>query len=414
LNKDDKKTVLFIYRGLPTGGIETLILRKSKWLINNNYKVYLLVSQIGNMHDLLKKEGVNLIIDNNVLYQPNEIYFSQFISMYNRIINEVLDLNDIKVIGCFEPIDCFYGLILSKMLNTKFITGVFHPLAYCSNFDLSKFESARNLIHLLDENKCIHFMNEDVIKSHEDFYKLKIKNRAILSLAINIKEKKITTIKNKCFEILTIGRVVDYKGYFYGLISDYDEFYKEHSNSKLIIIGDGSEKKKLIKYAKTFKSYKEGKIEFLGTVDYDELDKYIYGASMVVGMGTSLLEMASAEIPAVIAPAFLDNNISNGFVFEDDNVGDIKNSCTKTYKDYIDILYNCNQAEYTEIAYKCREYVIEKYSMDNIMTRWIEMIDERKPIVMDLPLDAFVPKSPLKIFLSLGKRKMKDKLKKNR
>lgn len=26
LNKDDKRTVLFIYRGLPTGGIETFIM----------------------------------------------------------------------------------------------------------------------------------------------------------------------------------------------------------------------------------------------------------------------------------------------------------------------------------------------------------------------------------------------------
>lgn len=411
---NDKKTILFIYRGLPTGGIETLILRKSKWLIKNNYKVYLLVSQIGNMHDSFEREGVNLIIDNNVFYKPNEIYFCEFITTYNKIINKITDINDIKVIECFEPIDCYYGVLLSNMMHTKFITGAYHPLAYCSNFDLAKDESAKKLIILLDKNRCIHFMNEDVMNSHESFYKIIINSRIILKLPVDVKPKKMLLKSNgdKCFSILTIGRLVSFKGYFYGLIRDYDEFYREHTNSRLVIIGDGPEKKKLIKYAKSFKSYEKGKIDFLGTVPYDELDKYIYEASMVVGMGTSLLEMASAEIPAVIAPAFVENNVSNGLVFEDDNLGDIKNNCIKTYKDYMNILYNCDQEEYMEIAYKCRKHIIEEYSMDNIMIQWLEMIDECKPIVMDKTLDDFIPKLPLRMFLSLEERKIKCKLKK--
>lgn len=408
---NNKKTIIYINNFLNVNGIVTLALKKSKWLIDKGYKVYLVTTLNGTMHKDFQDIGVNLIFVKEFAYPPYLILSSELLNSINIIINKIENIDTVLVIESFTPIETVYGLLIANLIGTKLITGIYHPQQYTTGHYM-KGQNFKNLLLTLEKNKAVLFMNKDVIEAHEKFYNLEINNKNILELPIEIKESSKMNEKISQFNILSIGRLICTKKYVYGLISDFDEFYKGHANSKLLIIGDGGEKQSLIKYAKSLKSYKNGKIEFLGTVQYDELDKYIYKASMAVGMGTSLLEMASAGIPTVIAPAFVEHNISNGFDFEDDNIGDTKNSCTNTYKDYMELLYNCSEEEYKKISNKSRQAVIDKYSIDNIMNQWLCKVDECKPVVLNEPLDNFVLKSPLRIFLSLEKRKIKDKLKK--
>lgn len=408
---NNKKTVIFINIFLEVNGIVTLALRKAKWLIERGYKVYFITSLHGTMHKEFQDIGVNFIYDTVIGHPPCTMLISDLLNLINNIINKINKMDDVFVIESFTPIETVYGLIIANLVGTKLITGIYHPQQYTTGHYM-KNQNFKKLIFLLEKNNAILFMNNDVIEAHEKFYDFNINNKNILPIPVEIKKYKKINKRNNEFNILSIGRLCDFKKYVYGLISDFDKFYKEHSNSKIIIIGDGIEKKKLIKYARSFKSYKEGKIYFLGTIQYSELDKYIYNASMVVGMGTSLLEMASTGVPSIIAPAFVEHNISNGFNFEDDNVGDEKNSCTKTYLDYMELLYNCNDEEYEKIGKQCRQAVIDKYSIDNIMSQWLNKVDECKPIVLSAPLDDFVQRSPLRIFLSMKKRKLEGKLRK--
>jgi len=408
------RRILFIYGNLNFGGVATLLYRKSKWLIENKYEVNILTTEYGHlkMKNSLLDLGCKLIVSNEINYSPSKISFREMLNFYNKVVNEISCVNEIEFIECFTPLETYYGVFLAGFLNKKLVAGIYHPQSYTFGYTFDN-RDYYNLFRNMDKNNCLVFMNDDTMKAHEKYFKYTVRNRCIIPLPINIKKERQNFSRNYEFKILSIGRLCDFKKYVYGLIADFDEFYKTHENSILTIIGDGTEKKQMLKYAKKFKSCKDGKIEFLGTVPYNELDKYIYKASMGVGMGTSLLEMASAGIPAIIAPAFVDNNISNGLLYEADvlNFADEKNKCTNTYKYYMEFIYNCNDEQYNEIGHRCRKVVNDNYSINNIMDQWLKKIGDCNPPVLNEPLDDFIPKSPLKMFLSLEKRKIKHKFK---
>ncbi|EKD64772.1 MAG: group 1 glycosyl transferase [uncultured bacterium] len=71
--------------------------------------------------------------------------------------------------------------------------------------------------------------------------------------------------------ILTVGRLVEKKGFAY-LIKAMSIVGKKEKSAKLVIIGDGTEKKSLTQLAKILKI--EDKILFLGKVNHIDLPKY--------------------------------------------------------------------------------------------------------------------------------------------
>lgn len=403
-----ENSVIFIYSDLHIGGIQTLIYRKSRWLIENGYDVYLITSSRGTMHKMFEENHIKVLINDELFY--GSVDMNVLLNNINKIVTSIPNIKNIKVVECFEPVNSIMGIIISKLVNTKFISGVYHPKAYVTGFE-KKNQGYKNLLNLLDEFDSCIYMNQDVLNSHENFYEMKVKNRNILRLPVDIKKKREMVQRTEEFTVLSIGRLVDFKKYVYGLVKDFDEFYTNHSNSRLIIIGDGKEKKSIINFSKKLKSYKAGKIEFLGTVPYDKIDSYLYNASLVVGMGTSILEMASAGIPSIVAPVYVDHNISNGFVFEDDNVGDKKNDCTNTYKYYMETLYNCTDDKYISVANDCRKYVEENYSINDVMNKWLDLVSKAQPIVLSSALDNYVIKSPLQRFLSIKRMRLITRLK---
>lgn len=401
-----EKTIIFINNQIEYGGIETLIYRKSKWLIENGYKVYLITFG-GLLERQLLDCGVNIIKTDII---TSDYKLIEIINLYNKIVS-FIDISNIEVIECFNPNESFIGLLLSKMFQCKLLVGEYHPKAFIKGYFGN--EDLKKTIQLYDKYDSLIYMNTDTLNSHKNYYNINLKNN-ILKLALDIKQKRNYINRQEEFIVLSVGRLVDFKKYVYGLVNDFNRFYNLYKNVKLIIIGDGTEKSALIKYTKAFQSYKNGKIHFLGTVPYDKLDQYIYRASMVIGMGTSILEMASAGIPAIVAPAYAEDNISNGFIFEDDNIGDKKNSCTKTYLDYMELLYNCSDDEYKQISEQCRQVVVNNYSIDNIMKQWLSKVSNCKPIILNEPLDMFSDRTPLQTFLTASKRKLKYKFKKDK
>ncbi|WP_208560221.1 glycosyltransferase [Marinilactibacillus kalidii] len=391
-----KKSILYIYSDLNVGGIQTLIYRKSKWLIEHGYNVILLTSSKGIMHNSFESIGVNIITSN--VFFTNSLGTKELINCFNEIIGAMNNQDKIDVVECFEPVNAHNGLIISKLFNAKLLVGVYHPKAFTTGFEIRN-QSYLNLIKVLDESGSLVFMNEDVLVSHESFYNIKINNSSIIKLPVDQKETRPHFIHNECFVVVSIGRLVDFKKYVYGLISDFDEFYAINKNSRLEIIGDGNEKENIVKFAKTFQSYRDGKIIFLGTIPYSELDEYLYKASLVIGMGTSVLETSSAGIPSVIAPAYFQSNISNGYVFENDNVGDTKNNCSNTYRYYMDTLYNIDIEAYSEISKKCSDFVKNNYDINIIMEEWLEKMEVTKPIIVSEKLDSYIIEKPSRIVL---------------
>jgi glycosyltransferase involved in cell wall biosynthesis len=120
----------------------------------------------------------------------------------------------------------------------------------------------------------------------------------------NICGKKIRDNWNHASEplILYVGRLVPTKGLIY-LIMAFKNVYRDHNNTKLFVVGEGSQKHELILL--TRKLNLENSIKFLGRVPDEELP-YLYAAadlvvlpSLLEGFGIVLLEAMAMSKPCI-------------------------------------------------------------------------------------------------------------------
>ena len=157
--------------------------------------------------------------------------------------------------------------------------------------------------------------------------KLKLLYDPILNVnSINIKKKeKIENRFIKMDYILSIGRLTKQKN-FSLLITAFKEIKKEYPNLKLIILGEGEERKKLEKL-----------IEDLNLNDYVFLEgykknifNYLYhcecyiSSSLYEDPGFSLIESGFLNKPVIAAdsntgPTEILNNSNNGFLFKNND-----------------------------------------------------------------------------------------------
>lgn len=90
--------------------------------------------------------------------------------------------------------------------------------------------------------------------------------------------RKLGFLKNDLI-ILAVGRLVEKKGYEY-LIKAMPIILRKKKQVRLVLIGNGAEKSKLIKIAKDLKI--SNKVFFLGKVNYDQLSKFYSLADLFI------------------------------------------------------------------------------------------------------------------------------------
>jgi hypothetical protein len=117
MEKRDKKKFLLIYVAMHTGGIETLILRMTDWLIDNNHEVNILL--VKNQGMLMKKinEKANIFSLGSF---PEVQFLKNFILKSNK--------NQYDVIYSFSPLTLWMALLLSQNQKVKpvVLNGVYH------------------------------------------------------------------------------------------------------------------------------------------------------------------------------------------------------------------------------------------------------------------------------------------------
>ena len=178
--------------------------------------------------------------------------------------------------------------------------------------------------------------------------KLKLLYDPIISVnSINIKKKE--KIENRFINmdyILSIGRLTKQKNFFL-LITAFKEIQKEYPNLKLIILGEGEERKKLEKL-----------IEDLNLNDYVFLEgykknifNYLYNcecyisSSLYEDPGFSLIESGFLNKPVIAAdsntgPTEILNNSKNGFLFKNNDRISLVDEYLKFKKSNIQELMN--------------------------------------------------------------------------
>ena len=140
--------------------------------------------------------------------------------------------------------------------------------------------------------------------------------------------------------ILSVGRLAAWKG-FSDLIHIMPDLLKENPAFRLVIVGDGREKRNLRLEIK--KLNLEGRVELTGSIPHFQMPLYFKAADVFVlnsgyeGLSHVILEAMQYEVPVIASaeggnPELIENGL-NGFLVEYKNQEQLKDAILKLWRD---------------------------------------------------------------------------------
>jgi hypothetical protein len=356
-----------------TGGIETLILRMSDWLIKNDHNVDLLLMRKGG--ELLSKihKDVNI-------FSLGSFPEWSFLKMYLK--------NNIKcqydVIYSFSPLTTWMSLLIAKKCtnNPVVLNGVYHPYDYRIFADYYQ----KNVFDKKLPDRCKVFMTPLVKEEHERILGRNIVNPIIWPLPIVTSNFKSIIRQPHRFKIVSIGRLENFKTYNILMLDVVKELLMANYDVTYYIYGDGL----LLDSVKTrINSLGLEKNVFLcGTIEYDKIPDVLSNAYAFIGMGTSVIEAGLCKVPSITAIAYAQEPITHGYIHDlnKNNCGEYDNILpVYKIKDLLLNLFRMKEDEYNTLC-KISYYSLEKqYDINILMPELISSIDGIKKENIALP-----------------------------
>jgi hypothetical protein len=362
-------TFLFITISFQTGGVETLLVRMSNWLINNGYKVIILSEGEDELIQLLDKRIQVKILRFDLLLIP----------CFSRKIVNNLKLPTIDVIYTFRPYTFWVSTLIYRSLVIKplLFTGVYHVNEYFlkgKNHFTSRYYSLLFKNYFNDNFKV--FMNKEVKENHEKYFNRKMSGSKIWPIAID--SSLFADIKRnpKKYKIVSIGRLIGFKTYNIYMIDVVKKLREEGYNVIYEIYGYGeleNEMKQRIK-----KNRYEKYIFLKGKLPYKEITEVLSDAYLFLGMGTSVIEAGLCKVPTIVSIAYSEKAISHGYLYNmpNNNVGEIiANKAKYEVHQLINNLFDMSEKEYIEEQDRTFNYV-QKYSLNPLMKDFLNYINK--------------------------------------
>ncbi|MBW6410291.1 glycosyltransferase family 4 protein [Clostridium weizhouense] len=313
-------------------------------------------------------KGINRItgmFNNNILYKVlTEIYFPR--KMRKKLTQYLNDNKYDLIIGAEGYYSLLLGLI-SKEIDAKTI-GWQHSSynAYLNNryrYYWNQDKLFKEYLHNLD--KCIVLTEED-----SKLYKEKLNiNCDVIYNPLSFQSK----IKSKCNDksIIFVGRLVKQAKGLDLLIKAFSLVNQEKEDWQLKIVGDGPDRKKLIKYI--YKYHLENNIILLGKSD--NVKKHYLESSIFVsssrweGFGLAITEAMECGLPVIAfknsgPKEIINKNNENGILVPCNDVEKLANTI-------IELIENRRKREY--IAQKSIERA-KDFSLKIIIQQWCEFI----------------------------------------
>lgn len=290
------------------GGTETLILKHLRWLREHGF-IGMVVSPSGPMSESFRGSAAHFIELTEAQADQASMTDSELVARNEQIAG---------LLGRREP--CHFIVFNAEGLHMAAdLCSHIHGSAVSVYLVFDDIFGPRKLEYLEEMNSLgmVLSMNEGCLEGHRRRYGYDLSRSVIVPLPIRLAESHYPPAPTADCVILTVARLVDMKGYVEGLIGCLADIYQGTGiPCRLIIVGDGPLREKLERTAA--KSCIASRIEFVGAVPYEVLNEFYRRADIYVGMGTTLLEAASAGIPAVIATAHTSEFTTTGLFGADD------------------------------------------------------------------------------------------------
>ena len=284
------------------------------------------------------------------------IFFKSFLIISN---SEVHTSN--ILLHCQGFLSSLLGYFLSKLTKVPYIVTV------------QKLEKKSFLRRLVYRNAKVCIAASSAIKNY--FQDIGCKNIEIIPNGVDIKRFDVRCSRFEAreklglkdeFVVMTVARLEKVKGIKY-LIEALSNIELRTSNFKLIIIGDGSERKNLKKLVEKL-GLKE-KVRFLGQIPNERIPEYLRAADCFVlpslseGFGIAILEAQAVGIPAIATnvggiPDIIKDG-ENGILVKPANSEDITRAILKIYR----------QPEFAKKLVEKGKESVKKYGWEEITGR---------------------------------------------
>lgn len=196
----------------------------------------------------------------------------------------------IDIIHCQGFLSSFIGFCLSKITGVPYMVTV------------QRIESTNFVKSMVYKNAALCIGASNAIRAY--FKKIGVRNTEVIPNGIDLnKFKGLPAGRHDVFTVITVARLEKVKGIEY-LIRAFAELVGDkHQDMKLVIVGDGSERKNLESLVS--KSGVADKVSFLGEMPNERVPACLKGADCFVlpslkeGFGIVLLEAQAAGIPVI-------------------------------------------------------------------------------------------------------------------
>lgn len=373
----DKKNVSFVYKNIVVGGVQTLLLRLSKALIESGNKVS--------------------IYYNTIYANGTEVYTRYGIDLYKYEGDIPKSFNDdfgTQLIITFEP-EIYIKLVINNYKNRKNKDRIFlysvHPYTFEYFYNGCKYKIIKKIFHKTYysfvkksvEAGFVFFMDEQCLNSTSKEFLLKNDNNYVNDCILRIimptngnyscRNKEKTGI-----DILTVSRAdFPFKGYIKGLVQVVSSIKSEGYDVRLKIITAGNEINKVRDWCNDISN-----IEILDNIKYEELPNYYRESDIYVGMGTTILEAAAEGIIAIPVSPYTYECNSHGLFCDKPNWILTEIGEGKSINELIKQIVTLNKEEKNNLQMKMINSVYNLYSIENVLKQLNKLlsykIDVRK------------------------------------
>ena len=366
---------VFLNRDTGTGGLQTAILRKVRWLRRNGHECVVLAASLGNLTESIQRYSTVLRVS----------YTNYFGLSSDPIVRRAIAGAD--CVHTFSWDSLVLALRIAQSEGCALIVGVYHPRAF-NFFPIPPrpyyAEFHRELLGQLDDRNVL-FMNESTRGTHQVDFDRTFSNSVVLPIPIELpifasgaRMRQRTPLR-----LLSVGRLVNFKRYPIGVCELIATGRWTKDQLRFSIYGDGPHRRDI--EVLVSKGGIGGQVHLGGEVAYSDVGGVIDLHDAFIGMGTSALEAAAVGLPTIVAPAYGDGKLVSGFFFEQTgyNYGEVAGD--RPVDEVIEKLLGCTDAEFDELSQRERR-AAERFGADVVMAAYISYVQSVQALPPPLPV----------------------------
>ena len=313
--------IIILYAGTEVlGGMETLILRCSRFLKERGHNVTCIIKNARPIRDLLQNLHV---IEAGGLYKRliNPLIVSRFLRRHR-----------LERVGMVLALDQRSALIAPLIANSNQASGC---VAFASNwvpnyFVLQDLKPWHPMSLIQNWNLRLNYCPSTTLFMTREYIdqgrKLLGNDWSASLFPVPIEFAKFRQIERKPIpgRIVSIGRLSPMKEYNLYMIDIVEELLKKGHDFTWDVYGSGEFEDEM--HARIEKKGLAERIRMHGKIAYDECPAILSQAMLFVGMGTAMLEASAAGVPGVVAIAHDTLGQTHGPIhrFSYGNVGEIE------------------------------------------------------------------------------------------